>query len=55
MAENMDYEDKLKEIAKDKKWSDERVKEELEKISALFEGKTPSKTAAEKIAELLKK
>lgn len=33
----------------------DKIKEELEKISALFEGKTPSKTAAEKIAELLKK
>ena len=32
----------------------DKIKEELAKISALFEGKTPSKTAAEKIAELLK-
>ena len=31
----------------------DKIKEELAKISALFEGKTPSKTAAEKIAELL--
>ena len=42
MAENMDYEDKLKEIAKDKKWSDERVKEELEKIEKLPESERES-------------
>ena len=42
MAENMDCEDKLKEIAKDKKWSDERVKEELEKIEKLPESERES-------------
>ena len=42
MAENMDYEDKLKEIAKDKKWSDEKVKEELEKIEKLPESERES-------------
>lgn len=42
MAENMDYEDKLKEIAKDKKWSDERVKEEIEKIEKLPESERES-------------
>ena len=31
------------------------INEELAKISAVFEGKTPSKTAAEKIAEILQK
>lgn len=39
MADVKNYEDQIKEIAKDKKWSDERIKKELEKLQKMPESK----------------
>ena len=39
MADIKDYEDQIKEIAKDKKWSDERLKKELAKLQRMPEDK----------------
>lgn len=42
MADIKDFEDQIKEIAKDKNWSDERVKKELEKLQRMSEDKRDS-------------